>query len=405
MSLTPLFIKIVLYRSYCFGYTVQGKFCYGAKTMIEFEEYKVKLNDLKPKLEELEAAFLPQSLLDELERLHAMAEAPGFWDDPARSQKAVMRTKTLEAKRDKFYAMKSSWDDLMTICEMALEENDDSMLSELTDGFEKLESAMEEARLETLLTGEYDGNNALLSFHAGAGGTEAQDWCYMLYRMYTRWAEAHGYTYKILDYLDGDEAGLKSADIMIEGANAYGFLKGENGVHRLVRISPFDAAGRRHTSFSAVEVIPEITDDVEVEIRPEDIEMQVYRSSGAGGQHINKTSSAVRLIHKPTGIVVSCQTQRDQFQNRETCMRMLRSKLIEIKEREHLEKISDIKGVQQKIEWGSQIRSYVFMPYTLAKDTRTGFENTNINAVMDGDLDGFINAYLTCKATGNWVTK
>ena len=372
---------------------------------VGFEEYKVKLNDLRPKLDELEAAFLPQSLLDELERLHAMAEAPGFWDDPARSQKAVMRTKTLEGKRDKLNAMKSTWDDLMTICEMALEENDDSMLQELTDGYAKLESDMESARLETLLTGEYDSNNALLSFHAGAGGTEAQDWCYMLYRMYTRWAEAHGYTYKILDYLDGDEAGLKSADIMIEGANAYGFLKGENGVHRLVRISPFDAAGRRHTSFSAVEVIPEITDDVEVEIRQEDIEMQVYRSSGAGGQHINKTSSAVRLIHKPTGIVVSCQTQRDQFQNRETCMRMLRSKLIEIKEREHLDKISDIKGVQQKIEWGSQIRSYVFMPYTLAKDTRTGFEVTNINSVMDGNIDGFINAYLTCAATGNWATK
>ena len=269
----------------------------------------------------------------------------------------------------------------------------------------KLEADMEEARLETLLTGEYDANNALLSFHAGAGGTEAQDWCAMLYRMYTRWAEAHGFTYKILDYLDGDEAGLKSADIMIEGDNAYGFLKGEAGVHRLVRVSPFDAAGRRHTSFSAVEVIPEIPDDVEVEIRPEDIEMQVYRSSGAGGQHINKTSSAVRLIHKPTGIVVSCQTQRDQFQNKETCMRMLRSKLIEIKEREHLEKISDIKGVQQKIEWGSQIRSYVFMPYTLVKDTRTGFESTNVNAVMDGDLDGFINAYLTCAATGTWATK
>ena len=363
--------------------------------MIEFEEYKSKLNDLKPKLEELRAAFLPQALLDELERLHAMAEAPGFWDDPARSQKAVMRTKQLEHKRDKFEGMCRAWDDLSTICEMALEEDDDSML----------EADMEEARLETLLTGEYDENNALLSFHAGAGGTEAQDWCYMLYRMYTRWAEAHGYTYKILDYLDGDEVGLKSADIMIEGENAYGFLKGEAGVHRLVRISPFDAAGRRHTSFSAVEVIPEITDDVEVEIRPEDIEMQVYRSSGAGGQHINKTSSAVRLIHKPTGIVVSCQTQRDQFQNKETCMRMLRSKLLEIKEREHLEKISDIKGVQQKIEWGSQIRSYVFMPYTLAKDTRTGFESTNINAVMDGQIDGFINAYLTCAATGNWATK
>ena len=373
--------------------------------MIEFEEYKGKLNDLKPKLEDLRAAFLPQSVLDELERLHAMAEAPGFWDDPARSQKAVMRTKALESKVEKFNTMVSSWDDLMTICEMALEENDDSMLDELTEGYKHLETAMEEARLETLLRGEYDGNNALVSFQAGAGGTEAQDWCQMLYRMYTRWAEAHGFTYKIMDYLEGDEAGLKSASIMVEGMNAYGFLKSENGVHRLVRISPFDANARRQTSFAAVEVIPEITDDVEVEIRPEDIEMQVYRSSGAGGQHINKTSSAVRLIHKPTGIVVSCQTQRDQFQNRENCMRMLRSKLLEIKEREHLDKISDIKGVQQKIEWGSQIRNYVFMPYTLAKDTRTGYECTNINAVMDGDIDGFINAYLTCAATGNWVTK
>lgn len=373
--------------------------------MIEFEEYKIKLNDLKPRLLELQAAYLPQTLLDELERLHAMAESPGFWDEPARSQKAVVRTKQLENKRDKYQNMRCAWDDLMTICEMALEENDDSMLGELSAGYAKLESSMESARLETLLTGAYDGNNALLSFHAGAGGTEAQDWCYMLYRMYTRWAEAHGFSYKILDYLDGDEAGLKSADIMIEGANAFGFLKSEAGVHRLVRISPFDSAGRRHTSFSAVEVIPEITDDVEVDIRQEDIEMQVFRASGAGGQHINKTSSAVRLTHKPTGLVVSCQTQRDQFQNKETCMRMLRSKLIEIKEREHLEKISDIKGVQQKIEWGSQIRSYVFMPYTLAKDARTGFEHTNIGAVMDGDIDGFINAYLTCAATGAWVTK
>ena len=373
--------------------------------MIQFEEYKAKLNDLKPKLEELRAAFLPQSVLDELERLHAMAEAPGFWDDPARSQKAVMRTKSLEAKVEKYNAMTAAWDDLMTICEMALEENDDSMLDELTEGYKHLESAMEEARLETLLRGEYDGNNALVSFQAGAGGTEAQDWCQMLYRMYTRWAEAHGFTYKIMDYIEGDEAGLKSASIMVEGMNAYGFLKSENGVHRLVRISPFDSNARRQTSFAAVEVIPEITDDCEVEIRPEDIEMQVYRSSGAGGQHINKTSSAVRLIHKPTGIVVACQTQRDQFQNRENCMRMLRSKLMEIKEREHLDKISDIKGVQQKIEWGSQIRNYVFMPYTLAKDTRTGFECTNINAVMDGEIDGFINAYLTCAATGNWVTK
>ena len=374
-------------------------------SMIEFDEYKVKLTGLRPKLEGLSDSLNLGACKEELERLHAQIESDGFWDNQEISQKVMKRSRQLEAKVERYEKMLSAWDDLMTICEMAIEENDDSMLDELSAGYAELEEKMEEARLETLLTGEYDGNNALVSFQAGAGGTEAQDWCQMLYRMYTRWAERHGFTYKILDYRDGDEAGLKSASIMIEGANAYGFLKSESGVHRLVRISPFDAAGRRHTSFSAVEVIPEITDDVEVEIRPEDIEMQVYRSSGAGGQHINKTSSAVRLIHKPTGIVVSCQTQRDQFQNKETCMRMLRSKLMEIKEREHFEKISDIKGVQQKIEWGSQIRSYVFMPYTLAKDTRTGYEMTNINAVMDGDLDGFINAYLNCCATGQWATK
>ena len=392
--------KISLYRRASFGYTIYDIPKLENTVMIEFEEYKSKLNDLKPKLEELRAAFVPQSLLDELERLHAMAEAPGFWDDPARSQKAVMRTKTLERKRDKFQSMCSEWDDLMTICEMALEENDDSMLEELTAGYAKLEADMEEARLETLLTGEYDANNALLSFHAGAGGTEAQDWCAMLYRMYTRWAEAHGFTYKILDYLDGDEAGLKSADIMIEGDNAYGFLKGEAGVHRLVRVSPFDAAGRRHTSFSAVEVIPEIPDDVEVEIRPEDIEMQVYRSSGAGGQHINKTSSAVRLIHKPTGIVTSCQTQRSQLQNREYAMEMMKAKLYQIALQQHKDKIDDIKGVQNEIAWGHQIRSYVFMPYTLVKDNRTGYESSNVQAVMDGDLDGFIFAYLKAASRG-----
>ena len=279
------------------------------------------------------------------------------------------------------------------------------MIDELREGYDALSDELERRKLATLLLGEYDANNAILSFHAGAGGTEAQDWCDMLYRMYTRWAERHGFSYKILDYLEGDDAGLKSASILIEGENAYGFLKSESGVHRLVRISPFDSSGRRHTSFSAVEVMPEIDDDTEVEIRPEDIDMQVYRSSGAGGQHINKTSSAVRLTHKPTGIVVSCQTERSQFQNRDNCMKMLRAKLVEIKEREHLDKISDIKGDQKKIEWGSQIRSYVFMPYTLAKDTRTGYENSNIDAVMDGDIDGFINAYLTAQATGELETK
>ncbi|MGN1030318.1 MAG: peptide chain release factor 2, partial [Butyricicoccaceae bacterium] len=231
------------------------------------------------------------------------------------------------------------------------------------------------------------------------------DWCEMLYRMYTRWTERHGFTYKILDYLEGEDAGLKSASILIEGENAYGFLKSESGVHRLVRVSPFDSSGRRHTSFSAVEVMPEIDDDTTVEIRPEEIKMDVFRSSGAGGQHINKTSSAVRLTHIPTGIVVSCQTERSQFQNKDNCMKMLKAKLVEIKEREHLDKIEDIKGDQKKIEWGSQIRSYVFMPYTLAKDTRTAFENSNIDAVMDGDLDGFINAYLTAQANGTLANK
>ena len=373
---------------------------------IEFDSYKQKLNEIQPALEGLADSLNIEGLRNELERLHAMQEAPGFWDNAEKSQQVVMKVKTTENKLSTYEGMLSAWEDLMTICEMAAEEDDDSMLDELKEGFEKLSSDMERCRLQTLLTGTYDANNAIVSFQAGAGGTEAQDWCQMLYRMYTRWAEAHGYTYKIMDYQEGDEAGLKSADILIEGENAYGFLKGENGVHRLVRVSPFDANARRQTSFAAIEVIPDIQDDSQdVEIKAEDYEMQVFRSSGAGGQHINKTSSAVRLIHKATGIVVACQTERSQFQNKENCLRMLRSKLVEIKEREHLDKISDIKGVQKKIEWGSQIRNYVFMPYTLVKDTRTGCETSNVNGVMDGALDPFINAYLTCAATGTWVTK
>jgi peptide chain release factor 2 len=372
---------------------------------IEFDSYKQKLNDCRPALDGLAESLNLAGLRNELERLHAMQEAPGFWDDPEKSQKIVVKTKQTEMKIERFEKMAADWEDLMTICEMAAEEDDDSMLDELKEGFAALASEMESCRLETLLTGKYDKNNALMGFQAGAGGTEAQDWCQMLYRMYTRWAERHGFTYKILDYQEGDEAGLKSASIMIEGDNAYGFLKGENGVHRLVRVSPFDANARRQTSFSAIEVIPEIEDDSEdFEIRPEDYEMQVFRSSGAGGQHINKTSSAVRLIHK-SGIVVSCQTERSQFQNKETCLRMLRSKLVEIREREHLANIADIKGVQQKIEWGSQIRNYVFMPYTLVKDTRTGCETSNVGGVMDGALDPFIESYLNCLATGNWVQK
>ena len=373
---------------------------------IEFDAYKQKLNDCRGALDGLADSLNVEGLKNELERLHAMQEAPGFWDDPEKSQKIVVKIKQSENKLERYEKMLSLWDDLMTICEMAAEEDDDSMLDELKSGFASLATDMEACRLETLLTGKYDKNNAMMSFQAGAGGTEAQDWCQMLYRMYTRWAERSGCTYKIMDYQEGEEAGLKSASIMIEGENAYGFLKGESGVHRLVRVSPFDANARRQTSFSAIEVIPEIEDDSEdFEIRAEDYEMQVFRSSGAGGQHINKTSSADRLIHKATGIVVSCQTERSQFQNKETCLRMLRSKLVEIREREPLATIADIKGVQQKIEWGSQIRNYVFMPYTLVKDTRTGCETSNVNAVMDGALDPFIESYLNCLTTGNWVQK
>ena len=372
---------------------------------IEFDSYKQKLNDTKPALDGLAQSLNLEGLKNEQERYAAMQEAPGFWDDPEKSQKIVMKAKQVETKIERYNAMTGLWDDLMTICEMAAEEDDDSMLDELREGFETLKRDMEKCRLETLLTGKYDKNNAIMSFQAGAGGTEAQDWCQMLYRMYTRWAERHGFDYQILDYQEGDEAGLKSASIMVNGENAYGFLKGENGVHRLVRVSPFDANARRQTSFSAIECIPEIEDESEdFEIKPEDYEMQVYRSSGAGGQKVNKTSSAVRLIHK-SGIVVSCQTERSQFQNKETCLKMLRSKLVEIREREHLANIADIKGVQQKIEWGSQIRNYVFMPYTLVKDTRTGCETSNVNGVMDGALDPFIESYLNCLASGNWVTK
>ena len=374
--------------------------------VIEYDEYKQKLLALEPTLGELEKALGIPKAREELAELQKETEQEGFWNDLERSQQVSRQVKRLENKIKKHDKLVSEWEDTLTLCEMAQEEDDPSQLEDVSSGYETLEKEISERRLAALLSGEYDGNNAILTFHAGAGGTEAQDWTEMLYRMYTRWAERHGYTYQLMDYEAGDEAGIKSATILIEGENAYGLLKSENGVHRLVRVSPFDANARRQTSFAAVEVIPEITDDSkDVEIRPEDIEMQVYRSSGAGGQHINKTSSAVRLIHKPTGIVVSCQTQRDQFQNRETCMRMLRSKLIEIKEREHLDKISDIKGAQLKIEWGSQIRNYVFMPYTLVKDTRTGYETSNVNAVMDGGLDGFINAYLTCLATNTWVTK
>ncbi len=368
--------------------------------VIEYDAYKQKLLALEPTLKELEQALNIEPARKELAELQIETEQEGFWNDVERSQRIAQKIKRLENKIKKYDHLVTDWEDTLTLCEMAQEEDDASQLDEVASGYETLEKEIGDRRLAALLTGEYDANNAILTFHAGAGGTEAQDWTEMLYRMYTRWAERHGFTYQLLDYEDGDEAGIKSASILIEGDNAYGYLKSENGVHRLVRVSPFDANARRQTSFSALEVMPEIEDDGEIEIRPEEIEMQVFRSSGAGGQHINKTSSAVRLIHIPTGVVVSCQTERSQFQNRDNCMKMLRAKLAEMKAQQHAEKISDIKGVQMKIEWGSQIRSYVFMPYTLVKDTRTGFETGNIQNVMDGDIDGFINAYLTASANG-----
>ena len=313
------------------------------------------------------------------------------------SGKILQELKRAKDKLEEYNNLKARTDDALTLAEMGIEENDESVVPEVLEELSEIEKEEEKMRLETLLSGEYDSCNAIVSLHPGAGGTEAQDWTQMLYRMYTRWAERHGYTVKLLDWLDGDEAGIKSATILIEGENVYGYLKSEHGVHRLVRISPFDASGRRHTSFASVEVTPELDDDTDIEIKPEDIEVTAHRSSGAGGQHINKTDSAIRIVHKPTGIVVGCQTERSQLQNKETAMKMLKSKLAEIKARENLEKIEDIRGEKSNIEWGSQIRSYVFMPYTLAKDNRTSYEDGNINAVMDGEIDGFINAYLKMK--------
>ena len=329
--------------------------------MITIDELKAKLGGMKTAVDDLRDALSIEASEKRLAELEHQMTMPGFYDDQARSQKVI------------------------------------SEMGEVKNGVEK---SIDELQLMTMLNGEYDHNNAILTFHAGTGGTEAQDWAEMLYRMYTRWAEAHGYSVEVLDVLDGDEAGIKSASMMVKGPNAYGMLKSEHGVHRLVRISPFDANARRQTSFSSLEVMPELDNNINIEINPADIEMQVYRSSGAGGQHINKTSSAVRLIHKPTGIVTTCQTQRSQLQNREYAMEMMKAKLYQIALQQHKDKIDDIKGVQNEIAWGHQIRSYVFMPYTLVKDNRTGYESSNVQAVMDGDLDGFIFAYLKAASRG-----
>ncbi len=368
--------------------------------MLEYDELKIEFDGLEPQLKELAAALDLEGLKKEIAQLEEESGKPDFWNDVENSQKVSRRIGDCKNIVESYNKLKQSYDDVVTMIELAQEEDDESMLPEIQELAQSFRTELETQKLATLLSGEYDSKNAILTFHAGAGGTEAQDWVEMLYRMYNRWAERHGMKVTVLDYLDGEEAGIKSASILIEGRNAYGYLKSENGVHRLVRVSPFDSSGRRHTSFASVEVMPEIDDTVDVDISEDEIKMDVYRASGAGGQKVNKTSSAVRITHIPTGIVCACQTERSQHQNREYAMRMLKSKLIEIKERENLEKISDIKGEQLQIAWGAQIRSYVFMPYTMAKDHRTNYEMGNINAVMDGDIDGFINAYLKALSLG-----
>lgn len=349
------------------------------------------------------------SLEEELHALEKKTEEPSFWEDSQNSSRILKRINELKNKTENYKKISSTFEYIEELNELVKseiqegtkQEELDSEAKEILDTTENLEKDIEKLEITTLLSGKYDNNNAILTLHPGAGGTEAQDWVEMLYRMYCRWANSNGYGVKELDYLAGDEAGIKSVTFLVSGPYAYGYLKGEMGVHRLVRISPFDAGGRRHTSFASLEVLPEITEDVEININPDDLRVDTYRASGAGGQHINKTSSAIRITHIPTNIVVTCQSERSQIQNRETAMKMLKSKLHDLKEKENKDTIDDLKGVQMDIAWGSQIRSYVFCPYTLVKDHRTNYEVGNVQAVMDGDLNGFIDSYLKYNASSN----
>lgn len=365
--------------------------------LIQLEQSRVEIDTLAKNINDLGAVINLTALEEEINKLQQISEKADFWDDPMESRNVL---KTLKIKKDSFEnykELKKGIQSIIELTDLAIEEDDASLVEEILKELDDVIKEYEKQKIEVLLNGEYDHSNAILTIHPGAGGTEAQDWAEMLYRMYTRFAERRKYKVKVLDYLDGDEAGIKSVSILIEGDNAYGYLHGENGVHRLVRVSPFNSQGKRQTSFASVEVMPEFNDEIAIELKDEDLRIDTHRSSGAGGQHVNKTDSAIRITHLPTGIVVGCQTERSQMQNKETALKMLKSKLLEIKERENLEKIEDIKGDKMNIEWGSQIRSYVFMPYTLVKDTRTQFESTNIGAVMDGEIDGFLNAYLSQK--------
>ncbi len=366
--------------------------------LILLEQSQQTLNELGKKIDELALSLNTEELKKTVEELEAQSQNPEFWNDPKNSQTVLVELKDKKEKLDSYIDLKNSWENASEFLEMAILDGDETIADEILSEIERIKNEYDRQKTQILLSGEYDKNNAIISIHPGAGGTEAQDWAQMLFRMYCRYAEMHGFKAKTLDYLEGDEAGIKSVTFSVEGRYAYGYLKGENGVHRLVRVSPFDSSGRRHTSFASVEVMPEFNDELNIEIREEDLEIEAHRASGAGGQHVNKTDSAIRIKHIPTGIVVGCQNERSQLQNKETALKMLKSKLLEIKEREQLEKIEDIKGVKTNIEWGAQIRSYVFMPYTLAKDHRTDYETGDIQKVMDGGIDGFVNAYLISKA-------
>ena len=362
------------------------------------EELKPRLSELSEKLDQMEASLEVSRKEEKIAELEYKMGEPTFWDDAEAAQKINQELADLKGSVDKYKALREKYDDAATLLEMGLEEKDESMETDVKAELDAIADGLEALQLEVLLSAPYDANNAILTLHAGAGGTEAQDWTQMLLRMYGRWAERHGFAVETADLLPGDEAGVKSATLFIKGHNAYGFLKSEKGIHRLVRISPFDAQARRHTSFSACDIMPEIDDNVDVNINMSDVRVDTYRASGAGGQHINKTSSAVRMTHEPTGIVVQCQNERSQLQNREQCLKMLRAKLFELEMEKKEAELAKLEGDQQKIEWGSQIRSYVFQPYTMVKDHRTGCEMGNVQAVMDGELDPFIRAYLSAKA-------
>ncbi|HSK67636.1 MAG TPA: peptide chain release factor 2 [Candidatus Limnocylindria bacterium] len=362
--------------------------------ILGIEDVKATLARLKDELAEIRGGLNVEGMERELAELKEEMGAPGFWDNLERSAHVNRRISALEEKIGHFDALVRERDDLEVLIELSEEENDRAAAQDAQAEIGKLTEKVEALSLETLMRGPYDGNDAILSLHAGAGGTEAQDWTQMLYRMYTRYCEKMGFKVTLLDYLEGDEAGIKSVSFEVSGENAYGYLRGEKGVHRLVRISPFDSNARRHTSFTSLDVAPVLEDDGEIEIDMQEVRVDTYRSTGAGGQHVNKTDSAVRMTHMPSGIVVSCQNERSQVQNREMCMKMLRARLLELRERENEEKMAEIKGEMKKIEWGSQIRSYVFQPYTMVKDHRTGFETGGVDAVMNGELDGFVTAYL-----------